>query len=478
VLLLLEKLKSILLACLILSSMFLTYRLWFGRPPLEKGSSPYYEYAYFTPAPQPSAIVQPSDIIFSEGEEIYLFYRGEKQYVDLWEKGLQLIGDRLEVEMATHTAKESITERLKTAPATLVYNFNPPVPLEYLVTGSANWYMNIEKIIFIWEKEQLDVFLEGEDLLCITVPGVEYSQEDFLPAKKKPYMRLPSLLALDFGSQATGAEPDNTGEASTVSEVEGEKTPSEAIEEVPEELAFLTEMEINVASDIYLPLEDIWAAEVTLKKEEFQQEKLVRAFFLDLSMARRIEERDGALYFTNGEKGLRIYPSGLLEYTAPSQERRHSDISYSVALQKGAESHSLYGGWMPDIYLSEAEEVKGGYRFIWRAFLDGFVLEGGDIGIEILINEQGVSSYRRMCYVFGEELAGRKPFCSYTEALAQALLLKKDRLTKNKVTLLSLKPVYYLLQGENIEKAVPAWHINFAETGDIYLHWNTLEPLI
>jgi hypothetical protein len=195
-------------------------------------------------------------------------------------------------------------------------------------------------------------------------------------------------------------------------------------------------------------------------------------------MARRIEERDGALYFTNGEKGLRIYPSGLLEYTAPSQERRHSDISYSVALQKGAESHSLYGGWMPDIYLSEAEEVKGGYRFIWRAFLDGFVLEGGDIGIEILINEQGVSSYRRMCYVFGEELAGRKPFCSYTEALAQALLLKKDRLTKNKVTLLSLKPVYYLLQGENIEKAVPAWHINFAETGDIYLHWNTLEPLI
>ena len=475
----LEKLKSILLACLILSSLFLTYHLWFGRPPLEKGSSPYYEYAYFTPAPLPSAIVQPSEIIFSEGEEIYLFYRGEQQYIDLCEKGLQLIGDRLEVEKAAHAAKESITERLKTAPATLVYNFNPPVPLEYLATGSANRYTNnIEKIIFIWEREQLDVFLEGEDLLCITVPGIEYPQEDFLPAIKKPYMRLPSLLALDFGSQDTGAEPDNTGEASAVSEVEEEKTPSEAIEEIPEELAFLTEVEINVASDIYLPLEDIYAAEVTLQKEELHQEKLIRAFFLDLSMARRIEERDGALYFTNGEKGLRIYPSGLLEYTAPHQERRHSDISYSAALQKGAESHALYGGWLPDIYLSEAEKVEGGYRFIWRAFFDGFVLEGGDIGIEMLINEQGVSFYRRMCYVFGEELAGRKPFRSYKEALAQALLLKKERLTKNEVTLLSLKPVYYLLQEENIEKAVPAWHINFAETGVIYLHWDTLEPLI
>jgi len=476
---LLEKLKSILLACLILSSMFLTYRLWFGKPPLEKGSSPYYEYAYFTPAPLLSAIVQPSEIIFSEGEEIYLFYRGEKQYVDLWEKGLQLIEDRLKVEMATHTSKESIAELLKTAPATLVYNFNPPVPLEYLVTGSANWYVNsIEKIIFIWEREQLDVFLEGEDLLCITVPDVEYSPEDFLPAIKKPYMRLPSFLALDFGNQDAGAEPDNTEEAFAADEIEGEETSGEAIEELPEELGFLTEVEINVASDIYLPLEDIYAAEVTLQKEELQQEKLVRAFFLDLSMARRIEERDGALYFTNGEKGLRIYPSGLLEYTAPHQERRQSDISYSAALQKGAESHALYGGWMPDIYLSEAEEVGGGYRFIWRAFLDGFILEGGDIGIEMLINEQGVSFYRRMCYVFGEELAGRKPFCSYKEAVAQALLLKKERLTKNKVTLLSLKPVYYFLQGENIEKAVPAWHIHFAETGVIYLRWDTLEPLI
>ena len=31
--------------------------------------------------------------------------------------------------------------------------------------------------------------------------GVEYSQEDFLPAIKKPYMRLPSLLAWILGTR-------------------------------------------------------------------------------------------------------------------------------------------------------------------------------------------------------------------------------------------------------------------------------------
>ncbi len=464
----LEKLKSLLLICLILLSMVLTYQLWFGRPPLEKGTVPRYEYAYFTPPPLLSEVVQPSEIIFLGQEDIYLFHRGEKEYLGLWGKGLQLLTERLEFENAKRVSKESKDDWLKTAPLTLVYNFNPPVPLECMARAPANLHMDLERIMFSWDEEHLDVFLEGEEIVCIPVKGVTDLQEDFFPVEKKPYMLLPSLLVLDVPGNVKIFE--NTVRT-------GDFHGDIKMEQSPGDLDFLLNLKINVTADIYIPLEDIWAAEVSLRKEDLQREQLVRAFFLDLSMARRIEERDGALYFTNGEKGLRIYPSGLLEYTAPRLERTQSTMSYSAALQKSAESQSLYGGWLPNTYLYEAKKVEGGYRFLWRSFQDGFVLEGENTGSEMLINEQGVSFYRRFFYTFGEEISERRPFRPYKEAIARALVLKKEQLKGEKVTLLSLKPVYYLPGGKKTEKAIPAWSVNFAETGVVYLHWHTLEPL-
>lgn len=465
----LEKLKSLLLVCLILSSMVLTYQLWFGRTFLEKGIVPRYEYAYFTPPPLQSEIVLPSEIFFFEQDDIYLFHRGEKKYLNLWQKGLQLLTERVEMDKAKRVSSESRDDWTKTASSTLVYNFNPPVPLDNIVVAPTNMHMDIEKITFSWGEEHLDVFLEGEETIHVPVSETVHLKDNFLPADENSHMLLPSLLILDTESM-------NLIESS--GEENQEETNLDGNSENSGEADFLLNLKINVAADIYIPLEEICAAEVALKKEELQQEQLVRAFFLDLSMARRIEERDGALYFTNGEKGLRIYTSGLLEYTAPQLERTQGDMSYSAALQESAESQSLYGGWMLHTYLYGAEKVKNGYRFLWRSYRDGYALVGENMGSEMIINRQGVSFYRRFFYAFGEEVSERKPFRSYKEAIVQSLLLNKEQLKKEEVTLLSLKPVYYLPEGKKPEKAIPAWHINFAEIGDVYLHWCTLEPIV
>lgn len=469
-LLLLEKLKSLLLTCLILLSIFLTYQLWFGIPPLEKGTEPRYEYAYFTHPPLPLEIIHPSEIIFFEQEDIYLYCRGEKGYHELWEKGRQLIADRLPYENLKLVSKDGRDDALQTASFKIVYNFNPPVPLEFFAAVATNLHMNIDKIIFSWDKEQADLFLEGEEIIHLS-PGGDVHLDDFLPVEKKAYHLLPSLLLLD-------ADLKEQKENSLATDDEDEEKEEIESPEPSEEQDFLLELEINVAADIYVPLEGVQGAEFLLEKEELKQEELVRAFFLDLSMARRIEERDGAIFFTNGEKGLRIYPSGMLEYTAPQLERRQSNISYSAALQKAAESQSLYGGWVLESFLYEATKNEEGYRFLWRSIKEGFLLEGKNIGSEMLINEQGVTFYRRFFYTFGEQLTERRAFRPYQEAIVQALLLNQELFNKEKkATLLSLKPVYYYQATEKNEKAVPAWCIHFAETGVIYLHWLTLEEL-
>lgn len=462
----LEKFKSLLLIGLILLSMVLTYQLWFGRPPLEKGTVPRYEYAYFTPPLLPSEVVQPAEIIFYDQEDIYLFRRGEKGYQSLWGKGRQILTDRLELDNAKRLSRGSKDDGLETAPVKLVYNFNPPVPLEFIVRAPANLHMDLEKITFSWEEELLYAYLEGEELVRIPIGRTADLQDELFSLEKKSYILLPSPLVLDVSKLKNIYE--NTINRDFRKDIKNESQ---------ENLTFLSNREITVAGDIYIPLEDIWAAEVSLKKEELQREQLVRAFFLDLSMARRIEERDGALYFTNGEKGLRIYSSGLLEYTAPRLERAISTMSYSTALQKGAESQSLYGGWLPSTYLWEAGKVEGGYRLLWCSFQDGFALEGQNTGSEMLINEQGVSFYRRIFYIFGEEISERRPFRPYEEAIVRALILKKDHFKGDNISLLSLKPVYYLPGGKKTDRAIPAWSVTFAETGVVYLHWHTLEPL-
>jgi len=240
---------------------------------------------------------------------------------------------------------------------------------------------------------------------------------------------------------------------------------------------FWREMEIIAAADIYIPLEELRGAEFALEKEGLQQEELVRAFFLDLSMARRIEERDGAIFFTNGEKGLRIYPSGMLEYSAPQWERKAPSISYAAALQKATESQSLYGGWPAECFLDTAAKDEEGYRFIWRIVKEGLQLVGENIGSEMIINEQGVTFYRRFFFTFGQRLSEVAPFRPFEEALAQALFLNQQRFKDKKATLLSIRPVYFYQPLDNMEKAVPAWFIDFAETEPLYLHWRTLEPL-
>jgi regulatory protein YycH of two-component signal transduction system YycFG len=474
VLLLLEKIKSILLILLIMLSLVLTYTLWFGRPPLQEGVVPRYEDAYFTSPLLLSEIVQPSEIIFYEEENVlHLYRRGDKEFIHLWEKGLEFLNKRLDIHSAKIISKEDLDVLLETNSSKIAYVFKPNFPLEFLIKTTVFPDMEIERAIILWEEELAYVILEGDDNLLLPLRRAKELFEGLIPKEKNPHILLSSSQGLLIPREEepqphSGESQDDQGHEDTDEEIIVDGSEEDQSEKE------LHNWKIELSGEVYLPEAEIWAAEVALKKEEINDEQLVRAFFFDLSMARRIEERDGALYFTNGEKGLRIYPSGLVEYAAPRLERVFSNLSYGIALQKGAESQSLYGGWLPDTYLSEAIQILGGYRFLWSTFHRGFLLVGENTGSEMIINDQGVSFYRRSFYIVSEEISERKPFRSYDEAIYSVLFLNREYFLESSPVLLSIEPVY--LRQKN-DKAVPAWAVHFDGLGIIYLHWATLAQL-
>ncbi len=456
--------------------MLLTYRLWFGRPPLEEGTVPRYEYVYFTPPPSVSEIVQPAEIVFFGEEQMHLFRRGGEEYKRLWAQAWRILTQEADLEKVKRNSSNDLEAAWETASCKLVFSFQPLLPLEFISDRQVAGEIMIRKITFLRAKECCTVFLEGEEIFSLVFQDTGVMDE-LVPIKNNPCIQLPSALVFSGDDEPAGAmgggdlrEADGLLVGGGLHECSAAFTNNKVSQSAEN-------WEISVPQEIFVERDDFLAAEISLEKENIQREELVKAFFLDLSLARRIEEKDGAVYFTNGEKGLRIYASGLVEFTAPRLESSfRQQLSYAQSLQKGAESQSLYGGFLPDTYLCDVRELRGGYRLIWRRILNSLVLEGENTGCEILLEGQGVSFLRRNFWLAGAEVTARQPFRSFEEALCRALFLQQERLQGKKATLLSLRPVYYLPAGSE-ERAIPAWAVGFAETGVIYLHWSTLEPL-
>lgn len=472
-----EKFKTTCLILLILSSMLLTYRLWFGYPLLEEGTVPRYEYVFFTPPPSDYEIVQPSEAVFWDGEETHLFRRGDKEYQRLWVQAWRVLTQKADAEKLKRNILDDLEAARENAARCLVFSFHPPLPLEFIGDCQMAGETKIYKITFFWAEEENIVFWEGEEEVFSLALLDSIAMDALLPAGSSPCISLPTKMVFDgAGKFAAVTENGDLQEMNGPPAGGGGQEHSLAPPDGPSFPAMEGWM-VEVPRKIFVEKESLFAAEIPLEKKDIQSDELVKAFFLDLSLARRIEEKDGAVYYTDGEKGLRIYASGLLEYTAtrPGSSFRQQ-LPYGPSLQKGAESQSLYGGFLEDTYLYDVRETGSGHRLIWRQIPDGLVLEGENTSCEIFLEGQSVSYLRRNFWLAGAEVAARRPFRSFEEALRRALFLQQDSLPGKKATLLSLRPVYYLPAGCG-ERAIPAWAVNFAETGTIYLHWSTLEQL-
>ena len=411
----LENIKTVALVFLVLLSMGLTYQMWFGDPSLKEGIMPKYEYAYFTEPCCLQDIVTPSKIIFL-GEEEHVFRRGDKEYMRLWEEGNSVL-ERLEEQTLKRISDSEKEALLGTASSKIAFLFLTPLPVNFLMPGLTSLGLDIHRAVFILEEHYYYVILEGKDIFAgrIFMNLNEQLLNNLIPQRSCPHLCLPDVLTLNLLEfsclEIQKEEGENPSDKTHIIADETE-------DQRQEETSFFLELK-NIYN--YVPLKDFSAAEIILKKENVDKKQLVRAFFLDPSMARLIEERDGAVFFTDGEKGLRIYPDGLVEYTAPKLERVSTPVSYSAALQKGAENLGFYGGWPSGVYLVRADKQSEGYRLFWETFYEGLPLKGMS-GSEMVINDQGVLFTNETLPIYrgGGRKEGLRPF---EEALSSCAYL-------------------------------------------------------
>lgn len=158
---------------------------------------------------------------------------------------------------------------------------------------------------------------------------------------------------------------------------------------------------ISLSEGLYVPLVSPVISGLALAPTKVASEQEARLFFVDPSLARKVEERDGAVFYTDGVGGLRIYPTGDLEYSLPQPDR--PPVKSRAALQKVAAFLKAHGGipegsFVKEIRPNPSSQAMGEGRVEVSVVLlrEGLPLLGGNFPLEFQLTENGVSRFTRI----------------------------------------------------------------------------------
>lgn len=158
---------------------------------------------------------------------------------------------------------------------------------------------------------------------------------------------------------------------------------------------------------------------------------LVGRFFADPGVVRRIEERDGATIFTDGRSGLRVYPSGALEYSTPRPADTRGSIEPDAALSVALSFLAGRGGVPPGMVLWECRPARLEEERAWTLemglLVNGMlaVAPGGALGMAV--GGQGLYEYRAAAWTPWREPGGSHHIMSAQEALARLAAQHRGR---------------------------------------------------
>jgi len=421
-----ERAKSILLASLVLLSLFLTYQLWFVQKPLEVLTEDSYEPNYFEEARSLTGIVTPCRVVLLWGGTFYQFRYGQKAFTTLWNAVSGLL-QRIPAPELSRMEDAPFTD-----PPVLALSFQPPLP-----SGQGS----------VWLKN--DVQRELKEVMLIT-NGEHWR------------------LKFNTTAGETFEGPISDIEALQIQKTLESLDLSEAIpqrELNSEELSAALGLNIEVAAPIYVPDRPVHLEELVFKEEELDRELLVRTFFVDRSLVRVVTERDGSLIYTDGEKGLRL-GSGLT-YSHPQLEQSPATYTYLAALNSASRLLGYYGGWAEHLRLEslllqrKTGQLSEHYLACWQSYYQGKPIMG-DIVIKMTFNDSGMVEYQRRLYEVAYSTGNTYAVPGYLEALLAALDLLREENTDYRETtqplILEEMMLGYALKQETL-RALPVWLI-------------------
>lgn len=204
--------------------------------------------------------------------------------------------------------------------------------------------------------------------------------------------------------------------------------PSKVREETAKHLDWVQEQKAGVAirqltsafrsrasAWVYVPSSPGAWPQLLVSHEKGRSQQLANSFFTDLSLVRRVGERDGRVSLTDGLRHVYLHADGTVQYVATTWFNSNPDTIYSystAALNKSLAFVARFGGWPEEVKLSLMEiEPKQGQDVAKIHFefipYTGITVQGVAHYVPIVswrqqiavtINEKEVSDYQRSLY--------------------------------------------------------------------------------
>lgn len=356
-----EQAKSFLLLFLVALSLYFTYQLWYGQEPAELIAEDVYERVIVEDPRPPDQIIMPAKIVLDSGEGLNVFREGDPHYRHLW----QFVSQQLMEQLDDFLVPDDLPDEEQEVLTSLNFYFNPLLP----VGAEMPWLSEGPRVLV--EKVELISYEYSTWLIEVSFTD-DFKKIGLLPPEQT------EQLAVSLSAIMNTEQPTYT------------VLTSETIEEFPE-------LNLEIAGPVFLPDAPILLEDLAVKPEQINRERLLKTFFIDYNLARVIEERDGGLIYTDGEKGLRLTNTGF-EFSYPRLEQGLAEISYREALLTSSSLISYHGGWPTDLRLSEVIFHDRGrlsyYSSEWKMHYRGFPLHVKK-PTRILFNDLGLIHYSR-----------------------------------------------------------------------------------
>lgn len=442
-----EKMKSIILTVLVALSLLLTYQLWYGKQPAELVVEDSFE-KVIVETPRPLLeVFFPWRLVIPAEEGLIIPDLQEAGYKAVWEQALASLSV-LEKEPLGLAAVKQDSEELAR------FYFKPLLPAALI--------------------EELGELFPG-----LLVSGLQLKRLDGQLWLVASDSEEGPVYASELSAEVSAALEEALLD---LKEKHGEHEDHYFL--LSEDMLYLAgETSIVIEDPIILPSDPRPMASYNLRPETYNRDQLLKTFFVDYSLARIIEEKDGSLIYTDGEKGLRLTVSSL-EYSNPRYEQNASGLEYYEALLSGNSYISHHGGWPEDLRLVALEKSSknpaASFEARWQMYVFGYPLFTQQ-QTRAIFNDRGLVHYVRSVYLVDETLHFEEEFSEvapWQEALKKAVsLLDEEGAGVRKYLRLEMVELGYaaLSAGQNLV-ATPAWCIA-ANGKTFYLKADTLEQI-
>ncbi|MGM0651203.1 MAG: two-component system activity regulator YycH [Bacillota bacterium] len=382
-----ESIKSILLLLLVGLSLLLTYQLWYGQNPTQMLEQDVYERVVIEEPRELEEILDPEKIVLHDNGKFYLYKKSEPDFEQMWEF--------LSFAMQRTTLDAALDEEEIPAESRQILScyMQPALP----VGDDQPWISEAP----YKEIETIEVYSKN-DSTWLTLKGSDDNKYSILLSPRKAE-QLNSLLA----------------------EIQTDRKVAYAL--LTEDMITYSEgSPVEIQDSLYVPSEKVFMNELNISPEQLDQDLILKTFFVDYSMARVIEEKDGALIYTDGEKGLRLSSTGL-EFSSPLREEGQAAPTYSDALITGSSLIGYHGGWLDNLRLTSLELTGWGqsslYSAKWHMYVDGYPIYMKSPTL-VLFNDNGLIHYTRNLYQVENSFipeTGRVSVATWDNAVSKAM---------------------------------------------------------